>query len=106
MENAAKAYEMKLNLKIMNGEEEKLHGLFEDVFGEDSAEDMPETADAINSYLLSELRHCGKQVDALKLADIISAIHCMRNAEERFHEADMAMPDDCDAWDASYGYAG
>lgn len=106
MENAAKAHEMKVNLKIMNGEEEKLYGLFEDVFGEDSAEDMPETADAINSYLLSELRHCGKQVDALKLADIISAIHCMRNAEERFHEADMAMPDDCDAWDASHGYAG
>lgn len=42
----------------------------------------------------------------MKLADIISAIHCMRNAEERFHEADMAMPDDCDAWDASHGYAG
>ena len=106
MENAAKAHEMKVNLKIMNGEEEKLYGLFKDVFGEDSAEDMPETADAIDSYLLSELRHCGKQVDALKVADIMSAIYCMRNAEERFHEADMAVPDDCDAWAASYGYAG
>lgn len=105
MKNEAKEYEMKASLKIMNGEEEKLYGLFEDVFGEDSAEDMPETADAINSYLLSELRHCGKQVDALKVADIMSAIYCMRNAEERFHEADKAMPDDCDAWDASHGYA-
>lgn len=106
MENAAKAHEMKVSLKIMNGEKEKLYGLFEDVFGEDSAEDMPETADAISSYLLSELLHCGKQVDASKVADIMSAIYCMRNAEKRFHEADKAMPDDCDAWDASYGYAG
>ena len=106
MENAAKEYEMKASLKIMDGEEEKLYGLFEDVFGEDSADDMPETADEIESYLFSELRHCGKQVDALKVADIMSAIYCMRNAEKRFHEADMAMPDDCDAWDASHGYAG
>lgn len=105
MENAVKEYETKASLEIMNSEEEKLYGLFEDVFGEDSAEDMPETADAIDNYLFSELRHCGKQVDASKVADIMTAIFCMRNAEERFHEADTAEPDDLDAWYASHGCA-
>lgn len=105
MENAAKEHELEVSLKIINDEEEKLYGLFEDVFGEDSAEDMPETADAIESYLFIELRYCGKQVDASKVADIISVIHCMRHAEERFHEADKAVPDDCDAWCASHGYS-
>ena len=77
---------------------EKLYGLFEEVFGEDSAEGMPDTADAIESYFLSELRHCGKQVDASKVADIMSAIYSMWNAEERFHAADKATPDFLDAW--------
>ena len=106
MENAAKEHELEASLKIMNGEEEKLYGLFEDVFGEESAEDMPETADAIDSYFFSEPRHCGKQVDASKVADIMSAIYCMGDAEQRFHEADTATPDDLDAWCAAYGYAG
>lgn len=105
MENAAKEHELKVSVKTILDEEEELYGLFEDVFGEDSADDMPETADAIDSYLLSELRHCGKQVDASKVADIMSAILIMRKAEERFHEADKAVPDDLDAWRESHFYA-
>lgn len=87
MESAVKEYELEISSKIINGEEKKLYGLFEDVFGEDSAEDMPETAEAIDIYFFSELCHCGKQVDASKVADIISAISIMRKAEHRFHEA-------------------
>lgn len=98
MKNAVKEHELEVSMKIMNGAEEKLYSLFEEVFGEDSAEDMPETADAIDSYLFSELRHCGKHVDASKVADIMSAIYCMRSAEARFHEADKATPDDLEAW--------
>lgn len=98
MKNAVKEHELEVSLKIISNEEDKLYDLFEDVFGEDSAEDMPETADAIDNYLFSELRHCGKQVDASKVADIMTAIRCMQNAEKRFHEADKATPDDLDAW--------
>lgn len=105
MENAAKEHNLEVSSKIINDEEEKLYVLFEDVFGEDSAEDMPETAAEIENYLFSELCHCGKQVDASKVADIMSAILIMRKAEERFLEADKAVPDDCDAWCASHGYA-
>lgn len=106
MDNAVKEHELEVSLKTINGEEEKLEQLFEEVFGEESAYDMPETADDIDNYLFSELRHCGKQVDASKVADIMSAIYCMRKAEERFHEADKAMPDDLDAWFESHGYRG
>ena len=58
MENAAKEHELEVSSKIINCEEEKLYGLFEDVFGEDSADDMPETAAEIENHFLSELcRH-------------------------------------------------
>lgn len=78
---------------FINGEKEKLYGLFEDVFGEDSVDGMPETADEIEGCLFVELRQCGKQVDASKVADIILGINFMRYAEELFHEADKAAPD-------------
>lgn len=87
MENAAKEYELEASSEIIDGEEDKLEHLFEDVFGGESAWDMPDTADAIDSCFFSGLRHCGKRVDASKAADIMSAISCMRNAEKRFHEA-------------------
>ena len=98
MENSAKEHELEVSLTMIHREDEKLYGLFADVFGEDAAEDMPETADAIDNHLLHCLRYCGKRVDASKIYEIIIAISSMKDYEERFRTADEAWPDDPEAW--------
>lgn len=96
MENAVKEHEIEVALKMMEYTKEQLYDFFFDVFGEDAADDLPETADGIEVCFEEELRHCGKQVDASKIYEIMSAIHSMKEAEKRFHSAYEAMPENPD----------
>lgn len=82
-----------VGIKMMNDETCKLYKLFKDVFGEVSANHMPFSADGIDDYLFHEMKYCGKQVDACKIADIISLIHSLRNAERILHCID-SIPDE------------
>lgn len=96
-----KEHELSRAIELMDMAENDLYDLFEQVFGEDAAEDMGETAHSIENDFLSNLEHCGHDVDGKKVAAIIIRIQQLENYEKDFSEADHMVTEEelNDFWD-------
>lgn len=96
-----KRHELDRAEALMESTEDRLYDLFEQVFGEDAAEDMGETAHDIENAFIHELKYCGHDVDSAKVAEIIIRIQQLAEYEHDFAEADhMATEEEPnDFWD-------
>lgn len=83
-----KRHELDRAEALMDAAENALYDLFEQVFGEDAADDMGETAHDIENAFIHELKYCGHDVDSAKVAKIIIKIQQLAEYERDFYEAD------------------
>lgn len=96
-----KEHEIDRAVALMDAAENNLYELFYQVFGEDAAEDMGETAHDIENAFINELEHCGHDVDGKKVAAVIIRIQQLENYEKDFSEADHMVTEEelNDFWD-------
>lgn len=88
MSISSNEYDMLAALDVMEEHTELLRYLFRDIFGEESARNMPCTAEAINNYFICKLRDAGTcVVDMNKISHVIVTINCLRQAERQFNAA-------------------